>query len=233
MALRAQGLPGYVLTLSGDTLRGTLTEARQRRQVHLLGTDGQLRKFDPAQIHGYGLRDHPPIKSAIVRQASGGTAHYFVIPRLLGPASLYAFDNEKGLLLQPAADTLYELSAYNWHLLLNRYLSGCPTLSMSDDEVLNTPFEEWRIIQLLTRYNRCQTPRWQPTPGIRNSVFRRGLGLEASLGNLQNDRFYSNQPSHGTSQQLVLALSFLRASGLQSDLGLGYTRLVYQTNFFH
>ncbi|NVO84364.1 hypothetical protein [Hymenobacter terrestris] len=231
---RAQGLPGYVLTLGGDTLHGTLAELPQQRQVHLLGPDGQLQQFDPTQIQGYGLRGQALVASAVVRLAEGGTARYFVLPRLLGPAALYAFANETGLLLQPpspAADTLYELNAYNWHLLFNSYLAGCPDLNLSEEQVLRLLFEERYVGQLLSRYNRCVAPGWQPAAGILRSTYRHGLGLEADFSLVRIGNASFEKLSQGTSQRVALAWNLMRASGLQTDLGLGYTHLAYRSDF--
>ena len=234
---RAQGLPGYVLTLSGDTLHGTLTETPQHRQVRLRtpGAGGQVQQFDPSQIRGYGLRGRALIASAAVRRADGSAIRSFVMPQLLGPASLYAFADETGLLLQPpapAADTLYELTDYNWILLLNRHLTGCPALGLSENRVLSLPFGQRTTTQLLTDYNRCLAPAWQPSQEVRGSAYRKSVDVEADFSYIRPVNPDYGPSGSGAGQRLLLARSFLRASGVQATVGLGYSHLAFRTKFY-
>ena len=212
-----------------------LAENTKTQQIRLLSPDQQLQVFGPELVRGYGLRGQPIIASTLVRRVDGSLGHHFVLAQLSGPASLYSFMNETGLLLRPpgpAADTLYELSSHNWRLLFNRHLTDCPTIRMSDARVLNLPFEERYIRLLLTRYNYCLAPDWKPASSARTNAYRKGLELETDFGYIHFKHPTYDQPESGTSQRLLLALTFLRASGLQSGIGLGYTRMAYRSGLY-
>lgn len=171
----AQGLPGYVVTLNGDTVRGFVAETDAQRIAFYKQPGAVPQYFRPGRIRAYGLGPQTVYTSRLARLRSGRDSLRFVRPLLLGPASLYSAssDSVKLLLHSPATDTLYELTAYNWNLLFNRHLRGCPDLDFSDVRILSQRFEA-RILQaLVVRYNQCVRPDWKPVRPTTSTLQRR------------------------------------------------------------
>lgn len=219
----AQGLPGYVITLSGDTLRGTVAEKKGQRLILYSAGSQSAQQFSPAQVRGYGLRGKASIDSRVVRTAAGRDFSCFVLPQHLGTASLYSYASEDGfLLLPPGRDTLQELSATNWHLLFNRYLRGCPTLDPSSPSVLTLSFTEAHLVRTLAQYNRCLDPQWRAVAPAGRPAWVSGMGLHAMASYLVSNNGTALKRS--SSQQFSLEYVGVRASGLQVGARAGFTR---------
>ncbi|GAB2794690.1 hypothetical protein HNQ93_003910 [Hymenobacter luteus] len=209
-----------MLTLTGDTLRGIVVERGQQLVALHSAPKAAPQIFRPAQVQGYGLRGRAAIRSQVVRLASGQDSTFFVVPVQLGRASLYAYPNETGLLLlPPAADTLQELTAINWHVLLNRYLTGCPTLDHSNNRIIQLSFTERNVRQVFMEYNQCLDPAWKSTPSPTRTVWRNGLGLQLTPRHqfLDSDGLLSKN-----SIPVGLEWVHVRASGLQTVLSVSY-----------
>jgi hypothetical protein len=228
-SLRAasQGLPGYVLTLQGDTLRGIVRESAQQRRISLFVPLQPTQKFTAADIHGYGLLHNAPVLSYPVQRISGRREQQFALPKQMGAVKLYSFADELGLLLQPAGtDTLYELADTNLQLLLHRHLGQCSALNFTDPSFQRKLYTETRVRQIVAQYNRCVNPHQVVAP-IKRTFWRHGLMAHTALLRLRQDadtRF--NETSLTSSAlQVGLAWTSLRASGFQSALVVSYLRL--------
>ncbi|WP_139920682.1 hypothetical protein [Hymenobacter sp. DG01] len=209
-----------MLTLTGDTLRGIVVERGQQLVALHSAPKAAPQIFRPAQVQGYGLRGRAAIRSRVVRLAAGQDSTFFVVPVQLGRASLYAYPNETGmLLLPPAADTLQELTAINWHVLLNRYLTGCPTLDHSNNRIIQLSFTERNVRQVFMEYNQCLDPAWKSTPSPTRTVWRNGLGLLLTPRHQLNG---SDNLLNKNSLPVGLEWIHVRASGLQTTLSTSY-----------
>ncbi|WP_303311950.1 hypothetical protein [Hymenobacter sp. BT730] len=225
----AQGLPGYVITLKGDTLRGDLAEKGNLR-IYLYSPSGnQPQIFQADQVLGYGLQGRHPIPSRKVKMASGNVATRFVLLQQAGPASLYSFANDFGMLLLPAAtDTLYELNATNWHVVINKHLRACPTLEHTSSKMLELPFTEANVQKVLTQYNQCIEPNWKPRQLSNKSAWKQAVGVSTTAFPLEEEGFYG-QKSSGWGGQFGVEWMAFRASGLQTKVKLDYTALFEST----
>ncbi|MCB2377416.1 hypothetical protein LGH70_07480 [Hymenobacter sp. BT635] len=224
----AQGLPGYVLTTVGDTLRGDVVEKSGQRVHFYPAGDEPVQHYRPSQLRGYGLRNHAPILSKVVQLATGADSARFVLLQTAGPASLYSFANDQGLLLGMGTDTLYELTAVNWHVVLNRHLRACASLRHTAPELMALPFSEADIRRVLVRYNTCVEPQWQSRPHVNYSGWRKAVGVH--LGMLRTgERSLFDQESYIQTRQAGLEWGGIRASGLQSGIQLGYVNITGRT----
>lgn len=229
-----QGLPGSVITLQGDTLRGMVVEKSGQQRVQLYTEPrSQPRTFSPDQLRGYSVRRGFLIRSAVVRQATDSVAACFVVARQLGRASVYAYADETGLLLQPSeTDTLYELTKFNWHLLLNRHLSGCPSLDFSNGRILDITFTDPHVLQLVARYNVCLEPTWQAGTLPRQSIWTKGIGVRAGYAHVFRKATEDNQAVSGSGRYVGAEWVGLRASGLQASISGTYTDLTAHTPYY-
>ncbi|TGE23800.1 hypothetical protein E5K00_00875 [Hymenobacter aquaticus] len=223
-AARAQGLPGFVITTSGDTLPGDVVEKSGQRLLFYPASRQAAQVYRPDQLRGYGLRGHAPILSKVVQLATGADSARFVLLQTPGPASLYSFSNDQGLLLGTAAsDTLYELTASNWHVVLNRYLRACPSLRHTDPALMALPFSEADIRRVLVQYNTCVEPQWQPRPRTNYSGWRKGVGVHLAV--LRTAQGFFDSQVYAQSREVGLEWTGIRASGLQSGIQLDYIQL--------
>ncbi|MCA8831009.1 hypothetical protein LF252_10265 [Hymenobacter sp. BT728] len=222
VASKAQGLPGYVLTLHGDSLQGTIREKNDYQLIELTNQQGGGKQlFRPDEVRGYGLGNLPPVQSKLVkRAASAALTPAFVVSRQLGTANLYTFANETGLLLQPpATDTLFELTPQNWHLLFIKRLAGCPSSQWAGSYFLDLPFSDKYVLRELASYNTCRNPAWQNQRHQQSHFWVSSLGVQASYGRVKDGK--SPEPY----QQLGLQWQLVRASGVQLTVSAGYLRL--------
>ncbi|UYZ63611.1 hypothetical protein [Hymenobacter weizhouensis] len=226
----AQGLPGYVVSLSGDTLRGFVAETDAQRIAFYAQAGAPPQFFRPAQARAYGIGRQTVYTSRLARLKSGRDSLRFVRPLLLGPASLYnaSSDSARLLLQAPASDTLYELTAFNWNLLFNRHLRSCEYLDFSDPSILSRRFEQRSLRLLLTQYNRCVQPGWKPVrPQTSTSQLRLALtgGLTAYSAEAGRALLGSAEVDHKPRALLGLEVRLLHSSGWWLSGGLTYQHL--------
>jgi hypothetical protein len=233
IAALGQGLPGYIVTLKGDTLRGIVRESGQQSGVSLFVPHQPERRFTAAEVRGYGLLHRSLVQSYPVKRAIGQLAYAFALPEQEGTVSLFSFADEFGLLLRPTKnDTLYELTASNWHLMLHRNLGQCQAIDFTSAGFLSKPYTESRVQQYVAQYNKCVEPSWRPTAN-HSSVWWPGITAYTSRFNARRDSEpASNQPQQptGSGWQAGLDWTTLRASGLQTSLGISYAYLRLPTS---
>ncbi|SHL05957.1 hypothetical protein [Hymenobacter psychrotolerans] len=217
---QAQGLPGYLITLAGDTVSGSIADATS----HLLfyeQPNTEARKVWPKQVRGYGLRGRTAVRSRPVRLATGADSMQFVRPVQIGKASLYSYTHDQGLLLlPPATDTLYELTAANWRVLFNRHLHDCPTMDYTSWQMVQLPFTDKNIRQTIVHYSQCLGPEGQPKAEPQPGIWRHGLGVRtgAYFGGVQKNSL------KGRGYLAGLEWTAVRASGWQMSLLGAYSR---------
>lgn len=225
---QAQGLPGYLITLAGDTIPGSVADATS----HLLFYDqpnGEGRKVWPKQVRGYGLRGRTAVRSRPVRLATGADSMRFVRPVQVGKASLYSYTHDTGLLLlPPASDTLYELTAANWRVLFNRHLHDCPTMDYTSWQMAQLPFTDKNIRHTIIHYSQCLGPEGQPEAEPQPGIWRHGLGVRtgAYFGGQQE-----NSPK-GRGYLAGLEWTAVRASGWQMSLLGAYSPYTMQAESY-
>ncbi|TGE28047.1 hypothetical protein [Hymenobacter metallicola] len=215
----AQGLPGYVITPAGDTLRGIVAEKSPQR-IGLYRPNAPIALYRPEQLRGYGVGRQAAYLSRIVHLSTGADSVRFVHPVLQGRASLYTSGTDA--LLQPAGQQeLYELTPLNWHLLFHRYLSGCPNLAVSTPEALQKPFSKEEVERQIILYNSCGPTGQSLTFTEDHSqgwLARYGFWGGTTLTSMKlNDNFRDYLPSRtkpGSGYVLGLEAMAVRANGL-------------------
>lgn len=227
----AQGLPGYLLTLQGDSLVGRVAEKRHQRLLFYPADGGARLTLRASQIRGYGLLGRSAIRSRVAQMDLGTDSTLFVLPVEVGRVSLFSDANEAGIFLRPTtSDTLQELTARNWPLLSNRYLQGCPTLDLTSPQVIDMRFTPENVARVVSRYNACSGASSQSNRPITASPWRYGLGLQMNaLAVTSYTRApFTNEKSvdaTGWSKQVGIEWTAVRASGVQVGLGINYKQL--------
>jgi hypothetical protein len=220
----AQGLPGYVLTLRGDTLRGAIQEKTDGR-ILLYSRPGQAPQvFRAQQLRGYGVGHNALVRSFVIRLSTGADSSRFVLPVLNGPVELYSFTDNSGQLLRPAAtDTLYELTAANWHLLFHRFLAGCPTIQQTDPMLMALRFTPSNVDRVVSQYNKCVDERWRRLPAAYSAGSMHGGAVRTSgyyryLGTGEG----TDPHFQGGGVQIGAEWTTVRSSGLQTGIQVNY-----------
>ncbi|TGE18616.1 hypothetical protein [Hymenobacter elongatus] len=216
---RAQGLPGYVITLAGDTLWGTIVEKSQQRVVLYRAKQPTI-IYRPSHLRGYGVGRQEAFRSRVVRLSSGVDSVRIVRLVQQGQVSLYSSGTDA--LLQPAGqDELYELTPLNWHLLFHRYLSGCAKLPVSSPEALQVPFSREEIERQVVVYNNCiptnrvsmltedRSQGWLGRYGIWGGATRTAMSLQDEFRD-----YLPKRTQFGSGYGLGLEAMAVRANGL-------------------
>ena len=175
---QAQGTyrPGYIVQLTGDTLRGELQVRSAIRSAQLCRfratAAGTQADYLPAQLRGYGLDGMAAYRAQLVPQRGpAGAAVLFVKLLAVGRANLYVYQDNEDVpryYLAMGADTLQPLRTYRvqriidnqeyfeeqapFRTVLARALSACPSVQYLIPQL---PLAEKDLTKLITRYNEC------------------------------------------------------------------------------
>lgn len=227
--------PGYIVRLSGDTLRGQVGYHNARynatRCEFMPAPGSPVERFGPAELRGYGVGREEAYRALPVPQRdSAGQARpsrlLFVEVMTNGsPANLYRYQGGEGtryyLQKSPTAP-LRELLVKQQEVedggrryvqeipvfrgVLTEEFSECPAIALS---LARVAFRLPDLTQVVQRYNACRQPGSQTTVSRRSSIY---LGSDLLLG--------------GQDSQLLLFGNNYAAKGqypgsLVPDIGLG------------
>jgi hypothetical protein len=181
---QAQTRPtGYVVTLAGDTVRGTVRQAGPTA-ITLRRPEG-VTNYTPAQARAFAFSPDEAYESRLVRTAGGTEAPQFVRLLVPGPAQLFtgqAAEAPYHFYLQNAASPLlYELTANNWQLVMTQQLPVCPGFSVSSQATSTFGFDARNLKRVVAAYNHCVQPQ-APTPELESkSSGQASWGFTAGL----------------------------------------------------
>ncbi|GAB3296590.1 porin family protein [Hymenobacter tenuis] len=188
--------PDYLVTISGDTLRGRVVmTGRSVQTLHLRRADKPLADFTAAEAISYGDANGQLGVSQRVGSLQGELR--FVTPLIKGPVSLYSGENAKGekrFFLQPK-DSAYvvEVVPTNARLTYLRVLPGCPTLDFAYSQIEGRYLYNYNGLSRLVRdYNACrypqQTSQLIPEPGGLQTHFGVKAGVHGTRFNFPEAR---------------------------------------------
>ncbi len=243
--------PGYVVMPAGDTLRGAInlrSEELNSWQAQLQLASGEVTKYTPADIKGYGLAGGQAWEAFRFMEEGQGEAVFFAERLLQGPASLYRGTRQgtEYHYLLTAAGGLQKLQ--NTRTLQQRNgmevaVEGREyqrTLAAAFQECLQlqgaitkTPFKEKALLALLDSYNvTCAGAPARQQPAATNELV---LQLEVLAGVQRGQVTLSGPVAYnGAAFQAItptiglgVSVSSLRTPKLALRLEGHYSREVY------
>lgn len=185
--IRAQNtLTGYVVTTSGDTLRGEVKSfGSSFGKVRLIRAGQPSVDYGPEAVRSYSVSDGTVRVSRTVRHQ--GTARFFE-PLLLGPMSVYlgkSADAQTRFYLQSSDSTsLAEIPPLDFILFYARELQGCTELANdigSASFMHAYPYTSAGVVALVTRYNKCRFPQQAIQRVTKTAISRVSFNLKAGL----------------------------------------------------
>ena len=164
--------PGYVVTSSGDTLKGLVndhTEAKNARECFFkAASEEPPRQYGPDQLHGYGFADGKMYESKRVRLDSTTSETVFVELLVKGRLSLYHYKVGNHYLAGKTPEELVELTRVEKtierdgvpYVIVREFYKGtliymtldCPRLKRKLDRL---PFVHNDLIRVVHEYNTC------------------------------------------------------------------------------
>ena len=153
-----QSGPDYVVTATGDTLRGQVQLIGKNFQKINLTRAGQpVQQFGAAQVAAYGNANGVARVSKPV--GARGPAQ-LLAPVVKGYVSLYSGQNTDGELrfyLQPADSAhVVEIAPATPELTYLRTLPGCPSLAFGYGKIqAQYPYNRGDLTRLVNTYNAC------------------------------------------------------------------------------
>lgn len=172
--------PGYVLPLTGDTLRGDVDLRDNRisaQRCRFRSTaEAAITTYTPAELRGYGLKaEHRQYRAFSVfplSPAAKAPQLYFLEILADGPASLYflrdAQQNEAFYVVSPNTaftqlqrtttrvvrnGQIFSEKNYLYRTTLATALAGCP---QAESQLPNLLFQESSLRKVVAQYNSCQ-----------------------------------------------------------------------------
>ncbi|RSK45736.1 porin family protein [Hymenobacter perfusus] len=169
-------VPGYVVTLSGDTLRGEVDyrgAQRSARQARFRTAAGaEVTEYTPAQIRGYGFPRVRLYEShKIITDTASQRQQYFLEILAAGKASVYSFrdgaDKERyylGVAAEPVVELVQRTvrvqqdnqfvseEQFIYRNTLATAFQDCPAVQRY---ILRLPLRAQALADLVTRYNNC------------------------------------------------------------------------------
>lgn len=169
--------PGYVLPLTGDTLRGEVdlrdNRVSAQRCRFRANAEATVTTYTPAELRGYGLKaDHKQYRAFSVSSAPTAPQLYFLEILVDGPAALYflrdAQQNESFYVVSPNTaltqlerttarvvrnGQIYSEQNNLYRTTLVAALAGCP---QAQSQLPNLLFQESSLRKVVAQYNSCQ-----------------------------------------------------------------------------
>ncbi|UOQ72714.1 outer membrane beta-barrel protein [Hymenobacter cellulosilyticus] len=172
--------PGYIVSLAGDTARGTVDYRGEERNALLCRfkttADAVVAEYQPGQIRGYGFTNGRDLQSWALPGA--GSKAVFVQTLVLGKASLYHSVNEHGkdvyyaggnsaaaleaLIQQDTIQSVYDQQqrrtttmqqrTYPFRSVLWRIMADCPSVQTT---VARLELKEGPLVKTFSAYNTC------------------------------------------------------------------------------
>lgn len=200
VAVRAQSnfRPGYVVPLTGDTLRGEVDSRDNRlneRQCRFrLQTDGTITIYFPNEVKAYGLSvDNRHFRSIVVAKPSTGSKPYFLELLVDGPACLYFLrdDEQKEFFCIVSPKLPFSLLEHNkvlverdgrsyleeqrtYRNLLALAFAGCEP---AQKQLPSLPYQEKALRRIVATYNTECAGYREVSAQAGTSVFRATWGV--------------------------------------------------------
>ena len=203
--------PGYVLPLTGDTLRGEVDASDGRASAERCrfrpSAQADPVPYLPAMLRGYGLPAEGKHYRALAVPTAPGAAPqpYFLEVLADGPAALYflrdAQQHEFYYVASPQLPLarldhalvrvvrdgrVYAEERNDFRATLAAALAGCPA---AQSPLPRLPFQETALRRVVSLYNACQGQTAPPAPAALSRV---AVGL--LIGAVQHTLFYSAFP---------------------------------------
>ena len=212
--VQAQGRfrPGYIVQLSGDTLRG---QVQQRGAIRAAATcffraaaTAEPTEYHPAELRAYGFAEGEHYESRVVsrlhRKSDVGLRVLFLSVVAQGKAQLYNLrdkDDQNHYYLATSPDSVQELlqmrvavpstnqdqieyeTRYPFRLVLAEAFRDCPAVQHLLPDLL---LSEGDLRRVVTRYNACGAG--PAAPGPASPTRQRSKASFGVVGGLQNDR---------------------------------------------
>lgn len=238
--------PGYVVPLTGDTLRGEVAYSGAQRSARLCrfrpSATAPTTSYNAGQLRGYGF---PGSKVYETRTLSFPDSSGYALPLrptflevlTAGPVTLYYLLNTRGqeqfYVATSAAKPVQELihtsevaaaSINNYYRENNRFrgtlaevFAACPSVQQA---VANLPFKFSALVAIVQRYNRCVQPTAASAPAAEAAAVARRRGKLAAgvlLGGQVSQQVLKDDDSPVTG---TIAGSIAPAAGLGLQLSL-------------
>ncbi|SNR41194.1 porin family protein [Hymenobacter mucosus] len=224
--------PGYVLPLSGDTLRGQVDSRGERRNATVCrfrpSSDAAVTEYTPAQLRGYGFTSGREYQSQTLPTA--GKTQVFVQALVVGKTSLYRYADQDdtefyyaqaapGTALLPLvqsdttvveynqqthAETKTRTRVYPFRNVLWTIMADCPAVQTT---LTRTELAESQLVKVFSAYNVCkggeQRVTQRPKTRLRFAVLGGGYQADVDFnGNIEKELHSSMRPSYGIGIQL-------------------------------
>jgi hypothetical protein len=180
--------PGYIITLDGDTVRGTIDRQKNwqyQRQIRFTGVDGQKKEFKPGQIVAYYFEHNAYFVSRQITLFDGDNKR-FMREVVRGHVSLYeGYDEQRQLqyFLHKDGRTI-ALNKYRLTSQLGKVVPECPTLKFDENAIRRNTYRYAyaSLVPTIMEYNRCAWPDEPARIMRRPDTLWYRLGAKAGAG---------------------------------------------------
>jgi hypothetical protein len=222
-------LPAYVVTLQGDTLRGSVqktAEWRHQSQIQFSAATGPVKEYAPSDIRAFCIEDKL-YYTARLTKVEGEEKTYFLREVVRGPVSLHeGYDGQRKpiFFLEKDNKTTAVVERY-LVATLKLLLPDCPQL-VFDDEAYRRRIYKYNsgsLAETVMKYNQCVTPNLPSTlmKIEEKLVFafgaKAGLGLCFAKPNGHVVRFMNGKETESRAPGLGLSGGLLMNAGLPSS----------------
>jgi Outer membrane protein beta-barrel domain len=214
----------FVITSSGDTLRGQTVFSKRLQQIQLRQPNQPVQTFSASQAAAYGDETGPiRVSKRVDHQASPK----FLTPLLNGPVSLYSGENAEGELrffLQPQDSAhVIEIQPRTPRLAYLRVMPGCEKLDFSNFGIESLyRYNTGSLQQLVQTYNTCRYPQEASSAPVTLGGYRTHFGVKAGAN---ATRFTEKSVTLGKPQSILsyqagifLSVNSKRVWGLQTEV---------------
>ncbi len=190
-------LPGYIVTLGNETIRGLIKQQSDIKNMHecIYFTEGKMEKYAPGEIRAYTIEGKRIYESKVITLGTRTDMPVFAQCLTKGAVSLYLYidkDRKRHYFLQKGEEfrkididkinyagdeTSIELNRYKGQLRI--FFGDCNELS---DEIESAKPRNSEILDLTIKYNECIREGSSYIQHVEQK-FRKGIILGYSFGN--------------------------------------------------
>jgi hypothetical protein len=228
-AQSAKQLLAYVVTLQGDTLRGTVqktAEWRYQSQIQFSATTGSVKEYAPNDIRAFCIEDKL-YYTARLTKIEGEEKTYFLREVVRGPVSLHeGYDGQRKPIFFLEKDTKTTAVVERYLVAtLKMLLPDCPQLVFDDEAYRRRTYKynSGSLAETIMKYNQCVTPN-PPSTLMKieeKLVFafgaKAGLGLCFAKPDGHVVRFMNGKETESRAPGLGLSGGLLMNAGLPSS----------------
>jgi hypothetical protein len=227
-------LPAYLVTLQGDTLRGSVqgtAEWRYQSQIKFSPIDGTIKEYKPNDIRAFCIEEKR-YYTAKLTKIEGEEQAYFLREVVRGPVSLYeGYDGQQKpiFFLEKDNKTTAVVERY-LVATLKMLLPGCPQLVFDDEAYRRRTYKysSGSLAETIMKYNQCVTPNLPSTlmKIEEKLVFR--FGAKVGLGTCAVNPIGSVLPLMNGIESKSRPLGVGFAGGMLMNAGLPSSRWSFQ-----